>query len=310
MQARSLTRFSPLLVAGVVLIALFAPMIAIQSHAETLALPGKSAAGEVTVGIAVIVRATARRLLRSASTSVLRTTVGALGRTSARAATRRGIKFVTRVLFGSLVQQSAEEGRAHAHTLLSGAIAIGLGFVGLCLSFLGVLYVAGPEVSARITDSGLSTTAAVLLAGVPLLVYAGLHQSLGRLVGVRAHYRTEIDGLLLQGYFTGAGSFLPLTTDVEYEGSDEGKRLLALGSLAGMFAAHAVCVAVGRALALPGLEVLGAMFLVYCFLYSFPIRPLEGWYVWRSSKLHWALVALPVLLAFLYWLPPAFGAIL
>jgi hypothetical protein len=298
----------------VLLAALFAPMLAIQAYTDSVPGTGKAATGEVTVGIAVILRATARRLLRGASTNVMRTTVGALGRTSARAATRRFVKFASRLFFGSMVQQSAEaaaEEQERADTWLSQVVALGLGFAGLCLSFLGVLYVAGPEITARVTaSSGLSQTATVLLTGAPLLAYALLHQVIGRFVGVRARYRTEIDGLLLQGYFTGAGSFLPLTTDVDFEGSDKGKRLLALGSLAGMFSAHVVLEYVGRAVGAPGIEFLGAMFLVYCFVYCFPISPLEGHFIWKSSKLQWTLVALPILLAFLFWLPPVFGEIL
>jgi hypothetical protein len=52
------------------------------------------------------------------------------------------------------------------------------------------------------------------------------------------------------------------------------------------------------------------MFLVYAFVYCFPIKPLEGYFVWSSSKLQWILVTLPILVAFLTWLPPEFGEIL
>lgn len=312
MQARSSIRLGGFAAAVMVLV-FFAPMILISLYGEKLNIE-RSSAGEVTVGIAVVLRATARRFIRGASSNMMRTTVGAFGRTSARAATRRFVKFAGRLFFGSMVQEAAaDEGEVQERGPLAQAVSLGLGYAALCLSFFGILEVVGrthPEHVAELLGGGaLTELEAVLLAGVPLLVYAGLHQVVGRLLSVRASYRTEIDGLLLQAYFTGAGSFLPLTTDVEFTGTERAKRRLAMCSILGMFAIHVILMAASPAEG-SALEFLGAMFLVYAFVYVFPIKPLEGHFIWASSKLQWLLVAAPILYAFLSWLPAHFGEIL
>lgn len=315
MHASSINRFNVTLVAVVLLVTMFLPMVAIHYFGASVE-PGGAAGGEVTVGIAVILRATARRFLRSASTNFMRTTVGAFGRTSARAATRRFVKFAGRLFFSSVVQQSVDEAdgvesRVERPGLLHQILSLSMGFAGLCLSFFGILHVVEPEVAQNIMGSaGLGQFELVLLAGVPLLAYAMLHQIFGRLFGVRATYRTEIDGLLLQGYFTGAGSFLPLTTDVEYEGKPEGKRNLAVTSLLGMLVLHGLFVWIGNSTGSEHMKFLGPMFLIYSFVYCFPIKPLEGHFIWSSSKLLWVLVTVPILTAFMVSLPPAFGEIL
>lgn len=303
--------------AGVALVAtMFAPLFAIHAYGASSIAGGRPAVGEVTVGLAVILRATARRLLRGASTNLMRTTAGALGRTSARAVTRRFVKFTGRVFLGSAVQESVDgEGGgpgARSHDGVGAqALALGIGFVALCLSFLGVLRVVSPEIVADLrAASELDVLEMVPLAGVPLLAYAAIHRLWARRLGVRVRYRTEIDGLLLQGYFTGAGSFLPLTTDVDYEGDEEAKRELALRSILSLFALHLVLFWGGDRFGSRHLVFLGSMFLIYCFVYCFPIRPLEGSFVWARSKLQWALLTLPILAAFLIWLPPSFGEIL
>jgi len=314
MQAHVTQKLNGVFVAFVLLATMFVPLVAIHLYGATAEGFEKSAGGEVTVGIAVILRATARRLLRGASSSLMRTTAGALGRTSARALTRRFVKFTGRLFFSSIVQEStkvADKGELAPATLASQLVALGIGFVALCLSFLGILHVASPDVVDHIMGTtSLGTLDVVLLAGLPLLVYAGLHQVFGRACGVRVRYRTEIDGLLLQAYFTGAGSFLPLTTDVDYTGSERAKRTMAIGSILGLFAIHLVAVFAGRWLGSDRLEFLGFMLLIYSFVYCFPIKPLEGHFIWATSKLQWGLVTLPILVAFLSWLPPAFGEIL
>ena len=300
--------------AGVALVAvLFLPLIAIDAHGASLTGIERPGAGETTVGIAVILRATARRLLRGASTNLMRTTAGALGRTSARAATRRFVKFAGRLFFGSVVNQSAAASRTGTAPITTGSqvFALALGYVALALSFRGIMYVVPENVVADLTRStGLGVLELVLLSGLPLLAYAGLHRAIGPRVGVKTRYRTELDGLLLQAYFTGAGSFLPLTTDVDFEGDALAKKRLATWSILGLFGLHGLSTVLGNSLGSPHLAFLGSMMLVYCFVYCFPIRPLEGHFIWTSSKVQWFAVTLPILIAFLLWLPPTFGEIL
>ena len=273
--------------------------------------------GEVTVGLIVILRAMFRRLLRGFSTNILQTTIGTFGRTSARAVTRRFVRFVGRILFGSIMQENPDEAKGEKKQKLKKAtplrqmISLTLGLVGLCLSFWGILYVVPRETAqALIGSRGLSELEAVVLAGMPLLVYAFLHKSLGKFLGVKTAYHTEIDGLFLQAYFTGAGSFLPMTTDVEYYGDEKLHFKLASCALIGMFLAFVLCYLVGSVLGLASLNFLSSMFLIYGFVYCFPIQPLEGYIVWSRSKLLWLAIALPILIAFANFVDGAFGDIL
>ncbi len=311
--ARNL-RIGACLAAIAVLVVLFLPLFAIQIYGETLTQVDGLKATQTTVGIAVILRATARRLLRGASSNLMRTTVGALGRTSARAMTRRFVKFAGRMFFGSMVSQAADAAETDEEgpvTKGSQVMALGIGFIALCLSFRGILYAIPDELSAELLQStGLGATSASLIAGLPLLAYASLHMIFGSRIGVKTRYRTEFDGLLLQAYFTGAGSFLPLTTDVEYKGSDLAKRRLATVSILGMFAFHIVCKFVGESVGSDHLTFLGSVSLLYTFVYCFPIRPLEGQFIWSSNRWLWLAVSAPIFAAFLFWLPPVLGEIL
>ena len=314
MHILSASRYNAI-VATVIIVTMFLPMIAIHFY-DVDARPEKQATGEITVGIAVILRAATRRLFRGVTTNVMRTTVGAFGRTSARAVTRRFVKFVGGVLFSSIVQESMDESsevkeKPRKVSYLVQLFSLLIGFVTLCLSFWGILHVITPEQSSAILGSkGLSEFEVILLAGIPLLAYAGLHKVLGWFLGVRTIYRTELDGLLLQGYFTGAGSFLPLTTDVEYHGDKKSKCNLAMISLLGMLVFFGIFYLTGTLVNSPALNFLSSMFLVYGFVYSFPIKPLEGHFIWSSSKLLWLLITLPIFVAFMSFLDPAFGDIL
>jgi hypothetical protein len=52
------------------------------------------------------------------------------------------------------------------------------------------------------------------------------------------------------------------------------------------------------------------MFLVYCFVYAFPLRPLEGHDLWKRSKLLWACAFAPIFIAFVFFFPAELTAIL
>ncbi len=275
------------------------------------------APSEITVGLIVILRATFRRLMRGFSTNILQTTIGTFGRTSARAVTRRFVRFVGRILFGSIMQGDVDQTEAEQikklkkTTPLGQMVALILGVVGLCFSFWGILHVISPEkLDALIIEKGLSVIEASVIAGIPLLAYAFLHKFIGKKIGVQTAYRTEIDGLVLQAYFTGAGSFLPMTTDVEYYGDEKTHCKLAVAALTGMFAFFGIFYLVGEVFDMASLSFLGSMFLIYCFVYCFPIQPLEGHIIWTRSKLLWLAVALPILAAFVGCMDSGFGDIL
>lgn len=287
------------------------------AYPEEIKKAGNGVSEEVTVGLIVILRAMFRRLLRGFSTNILQTTIGTFSRTSARTVTRRFVRFIGRILFGSIMQENPKEAeykktqKSSKATPLKQTVSLTLGFVGLCLSFWGILHVVPPEtVEVLVGSRGLSELEAAILAGVPLLMYAFLHKSLGKYLGVQTAYNTEIDGLVLQGYFTGAGSFLPMTTDVEYYGDKKSHFKLAGWALVGMFFSFALCYTAGNILGLASLDFLGSMFLIYSFVYCFPIQPLEGHIVWSRSKLLWLAIALPILFAFANFMDGAFGDIL
>ena len=265
----------------------------------------------------MILRATFRRLLRGFSINILQTTIGTFGRTSARAVTRRFVRFIGRILFGSVVQDQSElsenqkEEKVKKVTFLNQITSLILGFVGLCLSFWGILHVIPPETAeALIYSKGLSEFQAVVLAGIPLLAYAFLHKFFGKQFGVQTGYTTQIDGLLLQGYFTGAGSFLPMTTDIQYYGDTKVHHKLASTSLIGMFLLFVLFYVTGEVLDMADLNFLGSMFLIYCFVFSFPIEPLEGYIIWSHNRLLWLSIVLPIVLAFANVMDGAFGDIL
>jgi hypothetical protein len=311
-------KFGPIAVIVVLLMTLFMPMVAVHLYSVSIDI-SKEAPGEVTVGLVVILRATFRRLLRGLSVNIMQTTVGTFGRTSARTITRRFVKFVGRVLFGSILQDSVGDAKVKSiknskkthPSFLKQLFSLALGFVGLCLSFWGILHVISPDKMETLVGSkGLSELEAVVLAGMPLLAYALLHWVFGRKFGVRTVYCTEIDGLILQGYFTGAGSFLPMTTDIEYYGKKEAHCKLAVCALLGMFALFGLFYVAGEWLNIGSFNFLSSMFLIYSFVYCFPIEPLEGHLIWSRSKLLWAAVTIPILLAFMNCMDSTFGDIL
>ena len=313
-----LKRSGPIIVITILLVTMLVPMVAIYRFNVNIEFE-REAPSEITVGLVVILRATFRRLLRGFSVNFLNTTIGVFGRTSARTITRRFVKFVSRVLFGSIIQDRFDDEESSGSyaanqkevSTVKQIVSLTVGFVGLCLSFWGILHVIPAEhTEALVSSKGLSYFEAAVLAGLPLLAYALLHKTFGKVFNVKTTYCTEIDGLLLQGYFTGAGSFLPLTTDVEYVGDKAGKYKLALSSLIGMLAIFAVLYLVGLVTGIASVSFLGSMFLIYCFVYCFPIQPLEGHFVWAHSKLSWAAVTVPILLAFINCMDPKFGDIL
>lgn len=316
MKSATFERLGLVFALSCLLLFVFVPLVLIHFCQSENVGTATRQSGEVTVGIAVILRATARRWLRAGSRNLMRTTFGAYSRASARALTRRIVKSVGRILAGLLMkdtwekadlEEDAEEAAPTSRSLL----ALFLGFVGLCLSFWGVLMLQTSADAAKVTGGGeISFLMASVLAGGPMLVYALILVAAGRCWGITIRLQTAIDGLLLQGYFTGAGSFLPMTTDVEYEGPDERKFWVAGAALGSMYVIHMVLYLAALWSESYTLLFASAMFLTYCFVYSFPIRPLEGYHLWSRSKLLWFGFWIPILLSFIRSLPESCAAIL
>jgi hypothetical protein len=300
-----------LLAVLVVAIVLFLPLVLIWwLYVTPEPLSGSL---KTTVGIAVVVRATARRL----SQGLLRSTLGAFTRTAFRTITRRITRIAVRQLAvltmastmrrvgAELRDESLDAESARQHPVL----AIGGGFLALFASFYLILLIIGPErAGAVVRDTPLWLAA--LLVAAPILVHAAATIAAARLWGVPVEFRTQLDGLLLQGYFTGAGSFLPLTTDVEYRGSKSANAQVATTTLLVLLAVHYALASAGQATGLYPVQLAAAAVLVYCFVFSFPLTPLEGHHLWKRSKLLWLVVWLPILVVFTQDIPESFATVL
>lgn len=271
---------------------------------------------EVTVGIAVILRTTLRRLLRAGTTNVLRTSLGTFSRATSRTVTRRMARTVSRFLYGILTvgavrNERDDQARAAWWPVWSSAAGLVLGFVGLAASFAVILTQQDEPVRLALSAGGrYSVTMLSLLAATPLLVYAALSTTFARLFGLRVRIHTAVDGLLLQGYFSGAGSFLPMTTDVEYIGDDRQRGRIAVCVIVSLYLIHLLLQAFAATGDSAIASMMSSLFLVYCFVYSFPIRPLEGHAIFARSWVMWGLIWIPILVSFTTMLPEAMVSIL
>ncbi|MCL4206860.1 MAG: hypothetical protein KJ000_30630 [Pirellulaceae bacterium] len=311
MKAATFDCLSFALALACLLLLVFLPLWLIYAYqAEGIGETARTT-GEVTVGVAVVLRATVRRWFRTGSRNLLRSTLGTYSRASARTLTRRMIKSASRILMGSLLKNGAKELDTANGTAKSSLAGLLIGFPALCLSFWGVLAMQTHDDLMNITQDGaIPIWLAALVGGAPLLAYAAIVTLAGRVWGIKVQFQTAIDGLLLQSYFTGAGSFLPMTTDVEYVGRAEAKPRVAAVALGSLYAAHLGLLAAANWTGSHLLLLASTMFLTYCFVFSFPIRPFEGYYLWSRSKLLWLIFWIPILASFIGSLPESFAELL
>ena len=300
---------------------LFGPLVAVSVfyvHPEHLQL---SATVE-TVGIGVILRAMLRRLFRSGARGAMQATMGTVTRASSRTMTRRvarvGVKSLSS-LFGRTASDSTREALDESDMESppkSALAAVGLGFVALLVSLGGVFLVLdleqplgeAPQLAAVL--GGMPFALAVFLGAVPILVYAGLLLAAAPRCGVEIKFRTGLEALLLQAYFTGSGSFLPLSTDSVVQGSPAACARLALVSLGGLLAMHLGFSSAAYYFNSYALQYQAGMFLLYCFVFSFPIAPLDGYSLWAYSRWLWLAVSIPILAAFILTMPASLHVIL
>ncbi len=277
---------------------------------------GPARSAEVTVGIAVILRATARRLIRSGAKGVMRTTLATVSRTVARTVVRRLVRFFTHSVVGLVSKRTIEsinqsvDDRQESAIFGDSCLALLLGFVALCLSFWGVLTVVPPDARDTIIQGGVSVPALCLLAGLPLVLFGFLMLVTARWQGVSIRIVTEFDGLLIQGYFTGAGSFLPMATDFECEGTANQKTLVSGVALGTFFVIHLLLLFVATTIESAIVDFSAGMFLVYSFVYAFPINPLPGHDLWARSRLLWLGLFVPILVSFLFGFPPELSLVI
>lgn len=307
-------RFGLMCAVVFMLLCMVVPMVVISMYTQQGGAGG-GAGGEAAVGIAAILRFAARRLLRVGAGSMLSTTLGAVSRTTARTMIRRLVRVALKTMLAAKTKewraaQSGADGADDGTPAQQAWVAVSLGALALYLSLWFILaQVLSPEVRQLILHD-IAPEVAAALGALPLVVYAVSAYLAGRLFGVQVQYVTGIDGLLLQAYFTGAGSFLPLTTDTHYAGPDAAVRRLAMSILLGNLVLFGVLALAAHLTGSYPLEFFASITLIYLFVFAFPIRPLDGHYLWQHSKLLWLAVFVPVLLAFFAYIPEALNDIL
>jgi Zn-dependent protease len=143
-----------------------------------------------------------------------------------------------------------------------------------------------------------------VLAATPLLVYAAAHTISSRYWSVEVDYTTSIDGLLLQAYFTGAGSFLPMATDIECAGREDDCMRVAAVGIGSLYTLHLALIGLGAVTGSTTMEFASSMALLYAFVFIFPVRPLPGSRIWKHKRRVWVALVIPILASF-YFLAPA-----
>jgi hypothetical protein len=252
-------------------------------------------AGSATAALSAIFRASARTILRSSLLLALRATTRTFSRRIARAALRSVLGALLPTLGGRVAGEVSVRKQ-------SGPAALGLGYVTLALSFLGVAMVGG----TALTDMSPGALAGLsALAGLPLLVHSLLMWAVARATGVQVTFHTTLDGLLLQLYFTGSGSFMPLCSDAELDpNAPVRSRAICAGSvLGGLLLSFYVLELLAGALNAPLLSMLSGIFVLYAFVFAFPLQPLDGKDLWDYSPWAWLAVFGLVLWSFTTHVP-------
>ena len=122
--------------------------------------------------------------------------------------------------------------------------------------------------------------------------------------------QTSIDGILLQAYFTGALSYLPLASDMSLSGTTEDKGRCAMMSLVTLLSISLLLDTTGSLIDIPLLSNWAAHLLLYAFVIAFPLKPLEGAEVWAYRKSWWLAIFTLMTFCFLLNIPESFYEIL
>ena len=241
-------------------------------------LESAAASGGAAVGVGA--------MFRGISRDVLRTSVAVASRAAARTVSKHWTHLVVNG-FASFIgwERPEAEEPSVPHPFLS----IAVGAIAVAASYRAVLHLVDPGIRAEVLGP-TSLEVASLLVAIPLLVYYAIVYVAGWIFSVRIDPRTEVDGLFLQLYFTMAVSFLPLTSDAEYRGTRRACMSAAAFTLVSVLLLHVGLGALATALDLHWLGHLSVLFLLYAFVLSFPLHPLDGSTIWRYNKFIWLLV--------------------
>jgi hypothetical protein len=256
--------------------------------------------GEVmtaTVALGAIFRSNGRNILRSSMMSAVRTVM----RTFLRRLIRLALPILLR-LFLPLFRT----GKVTSEKQQSLPKAMVMGFVALSCSFFGVLMFSSksPEIY------NISPVISSLLAGTAVVFHFSYLFIMAQYLNVKVTMQTPGDGIFLQAYFTGAGSYLPLTSDMKLVGEDSDCGNCSSWTLSALLGTALFFDLIGILLSSPLLILWGAQLLLYTFVISFPLPPLEGYTVWKYSKTTWMALFVIIFLSFALNLPQEFHAIL
>ncbi|MCB9796047.1 MAG: hypothetical protein H6741_25400 [Alphaproteobacteria bacterium] len=280
---------------AVVVLIMVLPMLLIGEVTGPDTDPSGAGATGAAAALGVIFRASARNILRSTFMMGVRAT--------SRTVTRRVARGLLRSFMGLILPMlNLDPSDQVQRRKAPGWFSIALGYAALALSFGGVLALVEPEAYAALTLGG-SPVLAALIAATPLLVHAALMRIIAPRMGLEVEQETSIDALLLQAYFTGAASFLPLASDVLLSGPRRAKAVCSATVLLSLLSLHFLLSALNMAMPTVAGQLLAAMFLLYAFVFVFPFKPLDGGDVWAESRWAWLVLAVVVGACFMTRLP-------
>ncbi len=316
-----------LVLTAVVLLApvVFMPALVFELF-ELGVLPTSSDSAGAAVGVGVILRSALRRVLQTGVRNVMQTSMGTFARATARAVTRRVLRIATKsaLLLFRADAQSPKESEETSASSFGSCLALLIGSLVLAGSFWVILWMLPPEKQSIVVakeawapassnvdrSAAMSLPLAAFLGALPMWIYAGIAFASTRWARVGLTFQTGFDSIAMQAYFTGSGSFLPLCTDSEYDGTPRQCALAAFLSLGGMLGLHLLLQFLHAAFDMPILLFSSRMILLYTFIFSFPILPLDGAHLWRHSKMLWLTCWLVILIAFMMHIPESFNVIL
>jgi len=292
-------------IAGVLVLGcLIAPMFIIQEMTQDT--EEVASAATATVALGTIIRSNGRNILKSTFMSAVRTGLRAVTRRLIRTMLPMLLRLFLPSMRTSTIQNLDALEKDFPQPLF---IGLGLGVLSLTLSFYGVV-LWHPFLEVGNFATGLTLFTLSILAGLNLVIHYGVMAWAGLKYDVKTSLRTSLDGMILQAYFTGALSYLPLSSDVELKGETLNKAKCSAMALLSLLGISLFMDTVGVLLGWVILELWAAQLLLYTFVISFPLKPLEGSDIFAGSRLQWGGVFTLVLLTFLLNMPETFYAIL
>lgn len=137
---------------------------------------------------------------------------------------------------------------------------------------------------------------------LPLWFIFFTQAGVARRLGVRLRHETGADGGLIQLYFAGALSFMPLSSDVVVEGTTADRGRV---SMAGIVVPTVISVALWLVWKLTGETMQPVLmasdaFLIYPMVQCFPLDPLDGSRLFRWHRGIWLTIFIVVMAAFIF----------